>query len=295
MFVTSEKLDRRELLKLRQRAIAERQIFITDAAKPGAATWSDVSTVFNRFEAIVKEGVNDIVSRYRRSFLGPLWSMVGTIVFVAGFMILGRFLFKITDNTYVVYVTCGVVFWTFIFSTLAEGAGMYTNPATASTGFHLSFAEIPIRMMIRNLIVLLLNAPIVFGVSLFFVRWDNWTSLLFIPGLILVVSVLIPVAIVLGVFGARLRDLPPAVASLLQFGFYLSPVFWLAESIPQGAPHLILDLNPFYHMLQVVRKPFLNEIAPLEHYLILLGLSLGGWTIAVIVFARFRRRIIYWA
>lgn len=294
MFVSEQKLSRKEKQRLRKKAIADREIFITDAARPGSSSWADITTIFNRFGAIIREGSDDVLSRYRRSFLGPIWNMANTLVFVVGFMILGRFLFKITDDTYIVYVACGVVFWSFIFTSISEGAAMYGNPTAASTGFHLSFAEIPIRLLIRNLTVLSFSAPIIFGVSFFFVGFQ-WQLLLFFPGILLVILVLVPTGIILGVFGARLRDLPLAIANLLQFGFYFSPIFWRASLIPEGRPHLILDLNPFYHFLEIMRTPLLGRIPEAQHYYITAGLAVAAWLLAALVFLKFRRRIIYWA
>lgn len=298
MFVTEKKLTRKEKLKLRREAIAEREIFITDASRPGAANRADISTVFNRFGAIVREGTDDVMSRYRRSFMGPLWNMVGTIVFVLGFMLLGTLLLKVEPSQfkpYMVYVTCGVVFWNLIFAIISEGASMYGSPTSSSTGFHLSFAEIPVRVVIRNLVVLAFNMITIVAISLFFIG-IKWQVIYFIPGLIFSVLALMPVGIVFGIFGARARDFAYAVSNFIQFGFYLSPVFWRASDIPPTFPErLVVELNPFYYLLDLMRMPFLGEVPPLQHYFIVGGMIIIGWTIAAFVFMRFRRRIIYWS
>lgn len=294
MFVTDHTLSKQEKKVLRRKAIAAREIFITDAANPKASTLADVATVINRFGAILREGADDVLSRYRRSFLGPLWNVAGTLVFVTGFMILSKYLFKINDPSHIAYVACGIVFWAFIYSTLAEGTGMYGSPTSTSTGFHLSFAETPVRLVARNFVVLLLGAPILLGLSFWFIGF-HWQIFLFIPGVILVILVLVPGTVILGVFGARLRDLPPAVASFLLFGFYFSPVFWRAVDIPQGTPQLILYLNPFYYFLELMRTPLLGGVPTLIHYVVVLGLIVVVWTVAILVFIRFRRRIIYWS
>lgn len=299
MFISSKKLSREEKLKLRKEAVAEREIFITDASNPRAANWADIATVFNRFGAIVREGSNDILSRYMRSFMGPLWNMVGTLVFVIGFMLLGALLLKIPEaefKPYMVYVTCGVVFWNLIFSIIAEGASMYANPTSASSGFQLSFAEIPVRVVVRNLVVLAFNLISVIAISLFFIGL-KWQVILFIPGLILSVLALMPVGIVFGIFGARARDFAYAVSNFIQFGFYLSPVFWRAKDILEnnGYPErLVVELNPFHYLLNLMREPFLGEIPAWRDYIIVSGMAVIGWTIAAYVFFKFRRRIIYW-
>lgn len=284
------------MIKRRRKAIADRDIFIADAAKRTNSTLADIATVKSRFRSIVREGVDDVMSRYRRSFLGPAWNMVNTIVFVLGFMLLGTLLLKIEPaqfRPYIVYVTCGVVFWSLISSIITEGAAMYTAPRT--TGFHLSFAEIPVRMVIKNLTVLAFNLITVFGVAIVATGF-HWEIFLFFPGLALAVLVFLPVAVILGIFGARMRDFSHAVANLIQFGFYLSPVFWRASDIPNDYPeHLILDLNPFYYVLSVMRDPMTGVVPPGWHYIVLLSFAVVAWALAAVIFTRFRRRIIYWA
>lgn len=282
--------------KARRKAIAGRELFISDASRPGASTWADIMSVRHRWRTVMSDGVEDVTTRYRRSRLGPLWNLVSTLVFVLGFMALGKLLLNIPPEEfrpYVAYVTGGVVLWSFIFSILVEGAQMYASPQT--TGFQLSFAEIPFRVLIRNYVLLAFNMFTLFLVAWFFVG-PNVSMLLFVPNLLLMGWVMLPAGIVLGIAAAKFRDLGPAVSNLMQFGFYLSPVFWRASDIPETYPErLFLELNPFYYMLTLGRGPLLGEIPSLKIYGVAIALGIVAWIIAAFVFARFRRNIMYWS
>ena len=48
------------------------------------------------------------------------------------------------------------------------------------------------------------------------------------------------------------------IASLLQIIFYSPHVSWMPSSLPQGAVLYLLDLNPTYHLLELVRGPLLG-------------------------------------
>lgn len=286
----------KERKRVRRKAVAGREIFISDASRPGASTWADIMSVRHRWRTILSDGVEDVTTRYRRSRLGPLWNLVSTLVFVLGFMALGKLLLDIPANEfrpYVAYVTGGVVLWSFIFSILVEGAQMYASPQT--TGFQLSFAEIPLRVLIRNYVLLAFNMFTLFLVALFFVG-PSVSMFLFVPNLLLMGWVMIPAGVVLGIAAAKFRDLGPAVSNLMQFGFYLSPVFWRASDIPETYPErLFLELNPFYYMLTLGRSPLLGEVPSMKVYVIAIAMGFVAWILAMIVFARFRRSIMYWA
>ena len=70
---------------------------------------------------------------------------------------------------------------------------------------------------------------------------------------------LVWVALVLSVFCARYRDMPQIVASVLQVFFYLTPIMWMPSMLPERASLFLLDLNPFYHLLEIVRAPLLGQ------------------------------------
>lgn len=280
----------------RRKAVAGREIFISDARRPGAATWADILSIRHRWRTVFSDGVEDVTTRYRRSVLGPFWNLVSTVVFVLGFMALGKLLLNIPAaefREYVAYVTGGVVLWSFIFSILVEGANMYTTPVT--TGFQLSFAEIPFRILVRNYVMLAFNLATLFLVALLFIG-PNISMFMVIPGLILMGFVLLPAGIVLGIMAARMRDLGPAVSNLMQFGFYLSPVFWRARDIPETYPErLFLELNPFYYMLTLARDPLMGNIPSAKIYIVSAALGIVAWIIAIIVFAKYRRKLTYWS
>jgi lipopolysaccharide transport system permease protein len=48
------------------------------------------------------------------------------------------------------------------------------------------------------------------------------------------------------------------IASLLQIIFYSPLVSWMPSSLPQGAVLYLLDLNPTYLLLELVRGPLLG-------------------------------------
>ena len=56
----------------------------------------------------------------------------------------------------------------------------------------------------------------------------------------------------------------------------------------------IADLNPFFHLIEVVRTPLLGNVPDLKHYLAVLLITTVNLGLAGVVFTRFRSRIAYW-
>jgi lipopolysaccharide transport system permease protein len=102
------------------------------------------------------------------------------------------------------------------------------------------------------------------------------------------------VAIMLGIFGARFRDIPPVVSAVLQVIVFVTPIFWNADQIKGRVGLVLTDLNVFYHFVQIVRAPLLGQSPSSVSWLVAIVLAVVGWLLMLAMFSRFHRRIAYW-
>lgn len=102
------------------------------------------------------------------------------------------------------------------------------------------------------------------------------------------------IAIFLGVICTRYRDIPQIISSFLQVVFYLTPIMWLPSLLPSRAGAYMLDLNPFYHFIEIVRAPLLGKEPSLTNWLVSIAIAVVGWIVTLMLFGRYRRRIAYW-
>ena len=115
-----------------------------------------------------------------------------------------------------------------------------------------------------------------------------------LPGFLLVLVNLTWMALVLSVVCARYRDFPQMVTSLLQIIFYLTPIVWMPSLLPQRASFYMLDLNPFYHLLELMRAPLLGQYPSTMNWSVGLIMALVGWGFAVLFYQRYKQRIAFW-
>jgi lipopolysaccharide transport system permease protein len=120
----------------------------------------------------------------------------------------------------------------------------------------------------------------------------GWNALLFIPGLILFLINAAWISLAVGVLSTRYRDIPQVIANALQVIFFLTPIFWSPESLP-NRPAFVL-LNPFYHLIEIVRAPLLGEVAPLLSWGHCVGMALAGLGFTAWLYRRAHARIAYW-
>ena len=69
------------------------------------------------------------------------------------------------------------------------------------------------------------------------------------------------------------------VNNLMRVVFFLTPVIWMPEML--GLRSTYLDLNPFYHFLELFRAPLLGHSPKLLSWVVAFGAALIGWPVAV--------------
>lgn len=238
-------------------------------------------------------GWQDIRRRYRRSTLGPFWITISMGFLVGALAMLYGGLFNVQATNYVPYLTLGFVVWTLVNGLITDGCTAFVSANSIIQQTRLPLSIHVYRVVWRNLIIFFHNAVIFVVVAILFSVWPGWTGLLAIPGMVLLCLNGVWVGMLLGTFTARFRDVPPIVASIVRIAFFVTPIIWMPELLPQRA-FFSLHLNPFFHVLEVVRAPLLGEVPSVVSWLVMIGMTLVGVASTFVVYIRYRWRIAYW-
>ena len=254
--------------------------------------FADLRASFQRMGLAWSLAWHDVVSRYRGSMLGPFWITLSMGLMVAGIGFLYANLFKIPVNEFIPYVALGIVFWGLISNVIIEGCSTFVQASGILSQTSLPMFTFVWRTIMRNLINLMHHAVIIVGVLIYYDHWRQTNVPLGLLGLLLLMLNISWVSLAAGMASARFRDIPQIVGSVVQFAMFMTPVFWL----PGGRllDHAVLLLNPFYHLLDVVRAPLLGQSVAASTYIFLSILAVVGWGATFSTFALIRRRIVHY-
>ena len=233
----------------------------------------------------------DIKMRYRGSILGPLWLTISTAVMVAALGFLYAELFHIPLKTYLPFLSLSLVLWGFMSTVALESTTVFAQEARVILAARMPYTVHASRALIRNYLVLAHNAFVVVIVFFLF-GIVPFKVYLVIPALLLWTLDGFLLMLLLGIVGARYRDVPPVVASLLQIFFFVTPVIWRPELVGSLQHWLLFD--PFFSLLTIVRAPLMGEVSSWQIWVTALGHSAVLLIITFAFFARFRSRIAYW-
>lgn len=236
---------------------------------------------------------HDVISRYRGSILGPFWITLSMGLMVLGIGLLWGELFRVSIHEFIPFVALGIVFFGTVTVTINEGCDTFIQAASMLSQTSLPMFTFVWRTVFRNLINLCHHLVIVLVVLVYFGFWRTANYPGAVLGLALMIVNVAWLSMLVGIASARFRDIPQIVASITQAAALMTPVFWLPDRIsPEHRG--VLDLNPFYHLLQAVRAPLMNTAVAPHTYLFLAAMGLVGWAATFGVFAYTRRRIVHY-
>lgn len=241
-------------------------------------------------------GWMEIRRRYRRTFLGPFWSAFSLAVMVFTIGYLWAALFNQPQASYMPYLTAGLIVWQFLAACMTEGSTVFTANAGLLTSMRVSQTLLVLTMIWRNIIVFGHNLLIFIVVMLIWKVPLTWSTPLFALGLLLVAVNGIWIALLLGLISTRFRDVPQLIGGLIMILMFLTPVMWSTDLMRgrQGWSHLVLDLNPLYHVIEVVRAPLLGQHANMISWIVVALMIPVGYAVTLVIFSRFRQRVPYW-
>lgn len=234
----------------------------------------------------------DVLRRYRRSTLGPWWITLSMGVLVGVLGALYSVLFKVEMAQYLPFLSLGFIVWGLLAALITEGCSAFVSSQALIKQVRLPLSIHVCRVVWRNLIIFFHNFVIFVVVAVIFSVRPGPAGFLAVPGLVLIGVNAMWVGLLLGLVSSRFRDVPEIVTSIMRIIFFVTPIIWMPELMPGRA--LMLDLNPFFHFLEVIRAPLLGQVPGFFVWSVVVGISLGGWGVTLAMYSRYRGRIAYW-
>jgi ABC-type polysaccharide/polyol phosphate export permease len=235
----------------------------------------------------------DTVCQYRRSKLGPLWETINVLVTILGITAVSAAVIGGEFIDLLGYAGIGIIIWTAISSFILEGAQTFIRNRDHILASNISIDIYVGRTVFKVMINFLHHSVLYFlGLALTIVPL-TWTSLLAIPGLILLFVNSYWIVAFLGFVCVRFRDVEQIVRNLLQLAFFITPVFWRFEQIPLDR-RFIVDLNLLYYFIEIVRAPLLGQIPPTRDYIVVILTAVVGYGLTFLVYRRMRRRLAFY-
>lgn len=261
------------------------QIETYDSADLRHPVIEELISVVRYRELIFQFISRSLKTRYKRSFLGVLWTLLNPLLTMIILTLVFSNLFRNFNIAhYPIYILSGLVVWNFFsFSThssmsdMVWGGDLLHRIYVPKSVFAISAVGTGLVNMAISLIPLFLIS-LVLGVQL-------KLSLFVLPLAVLLLAVFsLGVGLIISTAAAFFADMLPVYDVLLTLWMYSTPIIYPFELLPEQVRPLF-ELNPLLHMVRLFRTPLLDGISPsLETWLIAAAFSFTTLIVGGLIF-----------
>lgn len=239
--------------------------------------------------------LSELRTKYRRSKLGMLWALLYPLsITVLLSAVMGR-IFKSSSIDYMPFVFSGTITWDFLISSITNGCQAFVN------------SELYIKQCKHPLIIYPLKQVLAFFINYFFAFCGLAILLIFFypKNLLMIPAVLIismplmlffvwPLATISAFIGVVFRDFQQLITIMMTALWYVSPVFIQPDVFYRANLHFIVDNNPIFHFLELIRAPLLRgQLPSLTNVCFVIGSALFFWLIAAILIKTKEKKVIF--
>lgn len=206
--------------------------------------------------------VRDLKLKYRRSFLGYLWSVLNPLLMMLVMYVIFSNLFGFEIQNYPVYLMSGQIMFNFMneatsqaMSSVLGNAALLKKTYVPRYIFTVSKVTSALINMLFTMVALVI-VILITGVQL------SWHALLFVFPVIELYLFCMGLGLFLAQAAVFFRDIQYIWGVLTLAWMYLTPVFYPVDSLPQTLANLIKILNPMYAYIGAFRDLVLYHSMP---------------------------------
>lgn len=255
--------------------------------------WTLLTDIINNRNLIIEMTKTDFQTRYLGSYLGIFWAFVQPAITVLIFWFVFEQGFKskpVDDFPFILWLLPGMLVWFFIADSINGATNSILENAFLVKKVVFRVSILPIIKILSALFVHSFFILLLIGIFYFYGHVPDVYTFQVVYYLFSAIVLLMGLSWLTSALVVFLRDVGQLVAMLLQFAFWLTPVFWSARMIPSEY-HQLLRLNPAYYIIEGYRNCFVYhqwfwQDMPLTIYYWIVTLCIFG--LGAIVFKRLR-------
>lgn len=205
--------------------------------------------------------LNNLRSRYRKSYLGFVWSLLNPLLTMAVLAVVFAALFKQNLRSFGIYVFSGLLPWGFVSAALVAGCGSFVSAEGFLKKVRVSMAVFPLVAVATESVnfVFSLFSLLILAVIL---RAQVHLSLLALPlAMVLTILFVTGLAVIVGVANVYFRDMPYVISVGLNIWFYTVPILYPFALLPASLKS-VLTLNPLYHYISLFQALISEGVLP---------------------------------
>jgi ABC-type polysaccharide/polyol phosphate export permease len=233
-----------------------------DSASQGMPALEELEAILSYRHLVLQFVRRDLLTRYKRSVLGVAWTMLNPLGTMLILTLVFSHAFGVSQEGYAAYVLSGLIAWNFFAQAtnaatlhLVWGGSLLRRIYIPRTAFAVSATGTGLVNLILSLIPLVI-VMLITGIEL------EWTILLLPIPILFLAMFALGIGLLVSALAVFFADIAEMYQIALTAWFYISPVIWTEEILPEAYSFWILRLNPMAYLINLFRAPIYEGRVP---------------------------------
>ncbi len=205
---------------------------------------------------------NDFRQEYLGSYLGIAWAFIQPVITVLIFWFVFQVGFKakpINDVPFILWLISGMFPWFFFTNAVGNATHAVTENAYLVKKIVFQVGFLPLIKIFSALVVHLFFIVFMYGLFMVYGYSFNlyWLQVFYYLGAMIVL--ILGISYITSAVVIFFKDMGQLVMMLLQFGFWLTPIFWSINMIPVKY-HWLIKLNPLVYIIEGYRDSMIEHV-----------------------------------
>ncbi|MGX3014248.1 ABC transporter permease [Ursidibacter sp. B-7004-1] len=240
----------------------------------GDGSMVNLKQLFTFDELLKQLIIRDVKLKYRRSYLGYLWSILNPLMLMVVLVIVFSNLFRFDIPNFPLYLISGQVIFNFMVEATNMSVGSITGNASLLKKTYVPKYIFTLSKVGSSVVNLVFSLGALLLVMLFTGATFSW-NLIFFPAILLQLLIFsLGISLFLAAATVFFRDIQYLWGVFVSMWMYLTPIFYPVSIIPEEYQALYQTANPMYWYIEQFRDIVLYAQFP-NTQSILMGFGLA--------------------
>jgi len=235
----------------------------------------------------------EVRARYRGSVLGYLWTLLNPLLLLTVYvLVFSRFTRAVTIQNYALFLFAGILPWQWLAGSITNGTTSIAHGGGLITRVCMPPQILPAVVVLSNLANFLLALPVLVAASAMAGLWPS-AALALLP--IAVANELVflyGASLIVATLTVRFRDVQFLVQNLLLVWFFLTPVAYPLDVVPERY-RVLVETNPATALVRPFQEILFERRAPETGHLALgAATAVASLLLAVLLFEAMRDGVV---
>lgn len=240
---------------------------------------------FLKFRPLLMELVTrDIKTKYRRSILGVLWTLLNPLLMMLVLSVVFSHIFKFQVENYPLYILSGQVVFNFFSESTSSAMSSIINNAPLIKKVYIPKYLFTLSRVASSVVNVMASFCALIVVMVFSGIELNFTVLLLVVPMGILIIFSTGIGLLLATVAVKFRDIIHLYGVLITALTYLTPVIYPISILPAKI-RFFVELNPLTEILNMFRNlMFYNTLPTVGQLLTSVTIAIGTFLLGLFVF-----------